>query len=436
MSIQLVHRTLALAAVFSLFVPAPAVARSEMSKDVVLEWNAVLRVAVVSPLNSPQIPEPARFRIGAIVHTAMFDALNGIERRHRPIRVASQAPRDSSTRAAVVQAAYSTLVALVPASTAIYDAQLEASLDAIATGPEADSPESIERGRTWGHKVAEEVLFWRASDGFNAPAPPYLGSDVPGKWRPTPAAFAPGLLPSLARTAPFVVPNVERYRPEAPPEITSEIYATEFAEVKSIGEQTSTVRTADQSEAARFWAGTAMTFWNRAAEQAAIQRRTSLAENARLFALLNTAMADGVISSWSAKYVYEYWRPVTAIRLAGTDGNPATVEQSDWTPLVSTPPYPEYPAGHPTVSGAAQAVLTSFFGSQMPVEGTSESLPGVVRSWPNFDAAADEANLARIWAGIHFRSAVVKGRAAGDAVGRYVVKHAAKPLRGGDKPGA
>ena len=148
-----------------------------------------------------------------------------------------------------------------------------------------------------------------------------------------------------------------------------------------------------------------------------------------MFALLNVAMADAAISCWEAKYLYELWRPITAIRLASTDGNPDTVEQADWTPLIVTPPYPEYSSGHATVSGAAQAVLTAYFGNLLWVVGTSEALPGIVRAWPNFSAAADEANVARIYEGIHFRTAVRDGRTAGNAIGAFVMADAALPVQ-------
>jgi hypothetical protein len=194
------------------------------------------------------------------------------------------------------------------------------------------------------------------------------------------------------------------------------------------------VRTADQTTAARFWAGTALTFWNRAAASAVLQRHTSLLDTARIFALLNVAMADGAISCWEAKYHYEFWRPITAIQLAATDGNPDTAEQANWTPLIVTPAYPEYSSGHATVTGAAQSVLTIYFGNNLPVNGWSEALGELyVRSWPNFSSAADEANLARIWAGIHWRTAVVDARAAGSAIGAYVMAHAAEPTHGSHK---
>jgi hypothetical protein len=424
----LVRRAVAFAVVLGLISIAPSFARTAAPrKDEVLDWNAVLRTAVVSPLNVPPIPVPAQMRICAIVHAAMFDALNGIEPRYAPIYVAPDAERGSARRAAVVQAAYTTLTALVPSESSRYDQQLAASLAAITAS--GISTQAIERGRAWGLRVANEILALRAGDGLYPLDPPYMGSATTGKWRPTPPTMAPALLPSLARTQTFVIPSPSSHRPDAPPALTSATYTADFDEVKAIGDAASTVRTADQTQSARFFAGTAETFWNRVAVTAAVRRRTTLAENARIFALLNMAMADAIISCWDAKYTYELWRPVTAIRLASTDGNSDTAENATWTPLVPTPPYPENASGHSAISGAAQAVLTSFFGNQLVVEGTSEGLPGVQRRWPNFSAAADEANLSRIWAGIHFRTAVVEGRATGDAIGLYVVANAAQPLQ-------
>jgi hypothetical protein len=356
--------------------------------------------------------------------------VNGIDRKFTPIHVTAEAPRGASRRAAAVQAAYTALVALFPAQSDAFAQQLEASLAGIAPDAAIEHSRSITRGRQWGEQVANEILAWRSTDGFNTPTPPFLGSDLPGVWRPTPPAFLPGLFPQLAHTLTWVIPSPSSFRPGGPPPLASAEYAAAFNEEKVIGELGSTVRTADQTQAARFWGGTVVTFWNRAAATAARQRHTNLSENARLFALLNVAMADAVISCWDAKYFYVFWRPITAIRLASTDGNPDTAEQADWTPLLITPPYPEYSSGHQTATGASHAVLTIYFGDNTPVEGTSEGLPGVVRSWPNFTAAADEANEARIWAGIHFRTAVRDARHAGDAIGAFVMANAAQPVHG------
>jgi hypothetical protein len=227
---------------------------------------------------------------------------------------------------------------------------------------------------------------------------------------------------------PFVIPTFSSFRSPGPPSLTSLEYAADVNEVKSVG-AASSARTADQTESARFWAGTAATLWNRAAAAAATRNHTTLSENARLFALLNAATADAVIACWDNKFFFSFWRPITAIRLADTDGNPLTDAQADWTPLVTTPPYPEYDSGHQSISGVSQAVLTAFFGPQ-PMEGFSESLPGVTRRWSTFEAAADDAFMSRIWAGIHYRFAMRDARARAERIAEYVLENAAQPLNG------
>jgi hypothetical protein len=406
------------------------------SADEVLDWNAVVRRAIVTAA-TPGALQP---RLAAIVYVSMFDALNGIDRRFTPIHVDAEAPRGASRRAAVVYAASTALVGLFPAQSAAFADDLEASLATIAADAATENSQSIELGRAWGEEVANEILAWRAADGLNPPAPPYLGSLDVGKWRPTPRPGAnpgdpelpglPGSFPTLAHTTPFVIPSPSYFRPTVgPPALTSQEYADNVNEVKLVGEAASAARTADQTQSARFWAGTALTFWNRAAATASIDRHLTLSENARLFALLNVAMADAVITCWDSKYYFELWRPITAIRLADTDGNDATTEQLDWRPLIVTPPYPEYYSGHQSNGGPAQAILTAFFGAQ-PVEGFSEGLPGVVRSWPTFAAAADEALLARIWSGIHFRFAMTDARVVAEQIAGYVLEHAAQPVHG------
>jgi hypothetical protein len=417
--------------VLGLFIALPAVGVA----DEVLDWNAVVRRAIVTAAT----PGALQQRLAAIVHVSMFDALNGIERRFTPIHVDAEAPRGASRRAAVVYAAYTALVGLFPAQSAAFADDLEASLAAIAADAASENSESIALGRAWGEQVANEILAWRATDGLNPPGPPYLGSLAVGKWRPTPRPGAtpadpelpglPGLVPTMATTTPFVIPHPWSFRPLGPPALTSQQYADDVNEVKLVGERLSATRTADQTESARFWAGTALTFWNRAAVTASLDRHLNLSENARLFALLNVGVADAIIAAWDSKYFFELWRPITAIRLADTDGNDATTEQLDWKPLITTPNYPEYYSGHQSVSGTSQAILTAFFGAQ-PVEGFSEGLPGVVRSWPTFAAAADEALLARIWSGIHFRTAMLDTRVNAELIAAYVLEHAAQPLHG------
>jgi len=395
--------------------------------DEVLDWNAIL----LRVIRTAGTPPPINFRPLAIVHTAMFDAINGIERRYTPIHVREEAPAGASRRAAVVEAAYTTLVALYPAQADALAHDLEASLAAIASASAVGRSQSIERGRAWGAHVAHAILAWRNTDGFDPSPSTYRGSLAIGKWRPTPPAFASGVAPWLATMVPFVIPTPSSFRPAGPPSLTSLEYAQDFDEVKAIGDLASATRTPEQTTIARFWAATAPTFWNRAATQAARRKRNTLSQNARLFALLNVAIADAGISCWDAKYFFEFWRPIDAIRLALLDGNPLTAEQADWTSLVTTPPYPEYSSGHATISGAAQRVLTAFFGANLPVEGWSEAFgEGVVRRWPNYEAVADEAFLARIYSGIHFRFAMRDAREKGREIGDYIMANAAQPRRG------
>jgi hypothetical protein len=397
--------------------------------DAVLTWNAVVLRAIRTSV--PAIAGVFQPRLQAIVHAAMFDAVNGIERRYTPIHVEANAPRGASARAAAIQAAYTSLVGLFPAQTEAFDQDLQASLDQLSAGPSQDNSMSIERGRLWGEQVALEILAWRAADGLNPPGAPYLGSNAVGKWRPTPPAFAPGLAPTMATTLPFVIEAPWSFRSfTGPPALTSEEYAASVNEVRSLGAETSNTRSADQTEAARFWFGTAPSAWNRIAAAASRASHLTLTENARLFAVLNVAQADAIISCWDAKYFFELWRPITAIRLADTDGNPDTTADPAWTPLVPTPPYPEYDSGHQSVSRSSATVLIAYFGDSTHVDGFSESLPGITRHWDNFTAAADEAFMARIWAGIHFRFAMEDTRTRATNVAHYVLDHAAQPVSG------
>ena len=284
--------------------------------------------------------------------------LTGSNDRYTQIHVTDLSPqRGASRRAAVVQAAFASLVALFPSQINALIADREASLAAIAADEAIEDSESIARGLEWGQRVAEEIVAWRNADGLSTAPSTYVGSLAPGKWRPTPrppltpgGPELPGLtggLLTLATTTPFVIPSPSFFRSTTgPPALTSAQYTAEFNEVKLVGEAGSLARTADQTMATRWWATTPWAFWNRAAAAASRERHLTLSDNARLFALLNVAMTDAVITCWDAKYFFELWRPITAIRLADTDGNPDTNPQTDWTPLLTTPNYPDYDSGH------------------------------------------------------------------------------------------
>ena len=396
--------------------------------DEVTDWNRILfEAALVPPATSPLVIT----RVSAIVHAAVFDAVNGIERRYTPIHVEPAAPRGASRRAAAVQAAYATLVKLYPGQKTALDARLAASLAAIASDSATENSLSIARGIEWGQTVADAILAWRSTDGFTPPPPPFLGGLAVGQWRPTPPAFAPGAGPQFAYMTPWAIQSPSQFRPAGPPALTSDRYTTDFNETKTMGSALSPIRTTDQTTACLFWNSTSASyFWNHVAVTLGDERHTTLSENARLLALLNIAMADAAIACWDAKYYYVFWRPITAIPLAATDGNPGTEADLSWVPLFATPAHPEYPSGHSTVSGAAGAVLSDYFGEETAFTVISDVMVGVDRSFSSFSAALDEVAEARVFAGIHFRSACDDGRATGIGVGNYVIANSFQPIQG------
>src|SRR5262249_27063523 len=241
------------------------------------------------------------------------------------------------------------------------------------------------------------------------------------------------LAPQWGDVTPFCISSDSAFRPPPPPALTSAEYTAAFNEVKSLGAANSTTRTAEQSEIAHFWYGAAGTFtptgyWNQIAQEGAVERGNSLVKTARLFALLNLAQADATFAIWDAKYTYNFWRPVTAIRAADTDGNPDTAADPTWTPFLVTPAHPSYISAHSGISGASAAVLAAFFGSDaIPFTFSSASLPGVTRSFTSFSATAQECPDSRIYAGIHWRFDVAAGEALGYDVGNYVVSHCLLP---------
>jgi hypothetical protein len=396
--------------------------------DEVTDWNRIMLDALVAP---PAVAAPLAPRPAAIVMAAVFDAVNGIERHYAPIHVAPAAPAGASQRAAAVQAAYASLVRLFPAQTGTFDAQRTFSLAGIASGPAAEHSESIQRGIEWGQSVADAIWDWRTNDGLSNVQPPFTGGLAPGQWRPTPPASAPGLAPQMAQMTPWVMATPSQFRPAGPNSLTSEQYAADLNETETMGSATSSVRTPDQTLYVQFWASTGpANFWDPVATRLSAGRHFTLSENARLLALLNVALADAVIGCWDAKYTYDSWRPITAIRLADTDGNPATTADQSWTPLIATPPFPEYPSAHSCVSSAAARILAAYFGENTVFSVTSNGMPTVVRYFSKFSDVLDEVKNARVFGGIHFRTACNDGQALGNAVGDYVLQNALLPIHG------
>ncbi len=396
--------------------------------DVVTEWNQYTRDAIAaSAITGNSI---ASARVFAIVHASMYDALNGVEGRFTPYHVDAVAPAGASRRAAVIQAAYSALAGLFPSQIPSLDVKLAASLAAITDDGNYQDSVSIARGRDWGALVAADILAWRSSDGFNTSPPPFTGGLLPGQWRPTPPGFAPMNCAQCATMVPFAIASPSQFRPVGPPALESAAYATDLNEVKALGRATGSTRTAEQTAIARFWAGNSAVHWNRIAVTLAVQNQNTLSENARLFALMNIALADAGIAGWDAKKHYVFWRPFHSIRLADTDGNPLTEPDPAWTPLLSTPAHPEYVSAATVFSAAAAGVLAAYFGDATTLTHESVGQPGVFRTHTSFSAALDENSEARIYAGLHYRSSCKDGSDMGAAVAGSVLSNVALPNNG------
>jgi len=407
---------------------------SEQHPDQVLEWNQIF----IETLIATSTPNSSSQRLGAIVHTAIFDAYNGIERRYTPIFVENVdgngerlVPPGASRRAAVIAAAYTALVALFPAREQQLSGSYAASLAALSDDGE-DGGRSRERGIAWGTDVARTVLAWRAADGFGASYPPFTGGTAVGQWRPIPPATMMSAQ-GLAFAMPFVVESNTQFRPAAPRTLTSNTYTEDFNAVKALGRRTGSTRTGAQTELAPFWEGNASVHWNQATSQIARANHLSMSDSNRLLAVLNIAMADTAFTIWSAKRHYGAdpaqvtWRPLTAITLADTDGIAETVPDPDWLPLVVTPSHPEYPAGHPALNGTAATVLSSRFADLQTFTLTTSGLPS--RTYTGISQARADGNNARIWGGMHYPSTVAISDAVGEAVAGYVNASSMQLLR-------
>lgn len=396
--------------------------------DPVLEWIGFMNDAVIAANTSPLVTS----RVVALVSASVFDAVNGIEPRFQPLYVKPDAPHPASQRAAAIQAAYAILVKLYPSQSAILTAHLNASLAALVSH---ETTASISNGIAWGQGVADAIWAWRLTDGIAPAPPPFLGvlgivgaPAAIGAWRPTPLMNAPGAGPQFASMTPWVLTRPSQFRLPPPPALNSPEYLADLNENKVMGVFSGSPRTPDQSELALFWAGNTALYWNRIAAQISASRALSLTENAHLFALLNVSMADAAIACWDGKYRYVFWRPITAIRtgIPGVDADPAWVPWLDFFPT-GTPPHPEYPSGHSTVSGSAAFILAAAFGENTAFTVTSDVRPGT-RSFSSFSAATSEIADARVFGGIHYRTSCVRANLLGRAVADYISKHALRAI--------
>jgi hypothetical protein len=389
----------------------------------VLVWNDLSLRAI----RYANVPPPMAVRQMAIVHLAMFDALNCFDNKYSPYLVTNKAPDECSPEACVSAAAHHTLRTLFPKSSDLLDSHYNAVLAAIPnTLPKTN-------GMLWGQRVAAQYLRLRQFDGAGQSAG-YNYSEQPGRWRKTPPNYDKPLLPAWGRIKPFAIKSCDEFRAPAPPSLTSSEWAKEFNHVKRIGATNSSVRTPQQREIALFWADGPRTetppgHWNKIAQQLVRKRNYALLDAARLFAALNVAMADAAVVCWETKYAYDWWRPITAIRAGELDNNPQTEPDPQWTPLLITPPFPEHVSGHSMFSSAAAAVLATFNGGDdFRFVTVSDGLPGVVRRFERFSEAAREAGLSRIYGGIHFQDGNEMGLAAGSKIGAHVASTILQPL--------
>jgi hypothetical protein len=385
--------------------------------DEVLKWNEVLLNAV----RQDNTPPPLASRNMAIVHSAVYEAVNAIDGTHTEYRIRIVPPPFASPEAAAATAAHGVLVQLYPRQKLGFDSALHESLAAIRDGP------AKTEGTLLGEFTAHWYVDWRSRD-LSANTAEEPAETRPGIWRPTPPRLQKALLPQWGRIAPFSAAKLSQFRPEPPPRLASVEYVRCFNETKALGAIDSTARTADQTEIAHFWADGPNTctppgHWNEIATKVVRGCDNTIAENARLFALLNISMADAAICCWDCKFSHSFWRPVTAIRHAADTGNPDTEPDPNWTPLLETPPFPAYTSGHSSFSGTAAAVLAYYFGTDdVSFTATSDGLPGVERSFASFSEAAAEAGRSRIYGGIHWECDNADGLAMGRALGIYVCR--------------
>jgi VCPO second helical-bundle domain len=374
--------------------------------DAVTEWNLNASNALfATAAQPPQVSVPHL----AMVHGAVYDAVNAIDGGHEPYLLTAQ--RSGSKRAAAATAAYRVLSHLVPAQQGTLDALYAASLSGVPAG------EPTTRGIAVGEQAAAAMIQARANDGRLGAFRFAVGSG-PGVWKPVLPAFVNDPNAWLKDVTPFLIEDPAQFRSQGPLELSSHRYARDFDEVKQLGSQTSTERTADQTHAARYWAENPPATWSRVFRTLSAQQGLTLVENARLYAMLYTTAADALIAVWDDKAYWSFWRPITAIREAGGDGNPLTQPQDGWTPLIATPPYPEHPSGHTGLSGSIVKTLQQFFGTD-EIGWTDTNNAGLTRSFSTFSQAIDEIVDARVWSGIHSRTADIQGQRIGRHVASY-----------------
>ena len=381
-----------------------------------VDWNRELITILGTPGGQPATVHPTRSF--AILQAAEYDAVTSITHAAQPYLFSVPAPGGARPDAAADQAAHDTLTALYPSQKSGLDQMLASELAAIPNG------QGKQQGIKVGAAVARRLVALRSSDGSAATPPPFVAGNKPGDYRPTPPAFAPPVFTNWGSVTPFVLSSGRQFRPAPPPPITSVAYARALNQVKSLGQDTSTTRTADETTQAKFWgAAPIWNVWNEVTQKLAVSQHASLQRTVTVFENLDLALADATIGLYDAKYHYLVWRPVTAIQLGNTIGNPAITGNPTWNPLAVTAADPSYPGAHATISQTAATVLAAFFGDHQQLIVSSDGDPGVTRSFGSFQAAADEATLSRIFAGQHTMIDLVAGQQLGRQVAEFVLGH-------------
>lgn len=375
---------------------------------IVIAWNKELLHIVQTPGAQPATIHATRSY--AILHAAIYDSVVSITRDAPAYLFSVSAPNGARADAAAAEAGHDVLVAFYPKWKAALDQQLADELATIPYGA------GKQQGMQVGQSVAAHLISMRANDGSTTPPPPFVPGNQPGNYQLTPPKFASPVFTNWGNVTPFVLNNGAQFRPAPPPAVTSQTYIQALNEVKSLGQNTSKTRTADQTVIAKFWAGPIWNTWNQIAENAAFAHHTNLETSARLFAVLNLSFADSTIAFYDAKYFYQTWRPITAIRK--TDPT--------WTPQAVTALDPSYPSAHAVISGAGAVVLSSFFGNTDSVKLSTGALPGVVRNFASYNDVATEAGLSRIYAGQHTRIEIEVGTQLGQNVAQFVLQHVGK----------
>ncbi len=396
--------------------PRSSVAFVPGSGQSAVDWNRELITILGTAGAQPATVHPTRSF--ALLQAAEYDAVTSITHAAPPYLFSVAAPRAARPDAAADQAAHDVLTALYPT--------LSSGLDQLLAGQLTAIPDT--RGRQQGigvgHAVAKRLAGIRASDGSAAAPPPFVAGTQPGDYRPTPPNFPAPVFTNWGSVTPFVLEGGQQFRPAPPPPITSAAYASALNEVKSLGQDSSTTRTADQATQAKFWgAAPIWNVWNEIAQKLAVTRHASLERTVTVFAHLDLALADTTIGLYDAKYHYLVWRPMTAIRLGDTAGNPGIVGDPTWSPFAVTAADPSYPGAHAAISQAAATVLSAFYGDDQRLTVSSDGDPGVTRTFGSLRAAANEATLSRLFAGQHTMIDLVAGQHLGRQVGDFVLDH-------------